>query len=102
MDLQDRVALVTGAGTGIGAATAVSLAQAGADVVLASRTPDEIEEVAATVERLGRRALAVPADIADEADSRRLFAAIKRKFKRLDVVGSYNLFGFQREKSTVR
>jgi NAD(P)-dependent dehydrogenase (short-subunit alcohol dehydrogenase family) len=86
MDLEDRVALVTGAGTGIGAAAAVSLAQAGADVVLASRTADEIEAVAATVERLGRRALAVPADIADEADARRLFAAIKRKFKRLDIV----------------
>lgn len=86
MDLQDRVALVTGAGTGIGAAAAISLAQAGADVVLASRTPGEIEEVAATIERLGRRALAVPADNAEEADTRKLFAAIKRKFKRLDIV----------------
>lgn len=86
MDLQDRVALVTGAGTGIGAATAIALAEAGADIALASRTPDEIEEVATTIEQLGRRALAVPADIADERDAKRLFAAIKRKFKRLDIV----------------
>jgi NAD(P)-dependent dehydrogenase (short-subunit alcohol dehydrogenase family) len=86
MDLQNRVALVTGAGTGIGAATATSLAQAGADVVLASRTADEIEEVAATIEHLGRRALAVPADIADERDAKALFATIKRRFKRLDIV----------------
>ena len=86
MDLHGRVTLVTGAGTGIGAAAAIALAQAGADVALASRTPDEIEEVAATIERLGRRALAVPADIADERDAKRLFAAIKRKFKRLDIV----------------
>jgi NAD(P)-dependent dehydrogenase (short-subunit alcohol dehydrogenase family) len=86
MDLQNRVALVTGAGTGIGAATAISLAQAGADVVLASRTPQEIEKVAATIEQLGRRALPVPADIADDADAKRLFSAIKRKFKRLDIV----------------
>ena len=86
MDLENRVALVTGAGTGIGAAIAASLAQAGADVVLASRTPDEIEQVAATVERLGRRALPVTADIADEAETKRLFAAIRRRFKRLDIV----------------
>lgn len=86
MDLHNRVALVTGAGSGIGAAAAILLAQQGADVVLASRTPDEIDQVAATIEGLGRRALAVPADIADERDAKRLFAAIKRKFKRLDIV----------------
>lgn len=86
MDLTNRTALVTGAGTGIGAATALALAQAGADVVLASRTPDEIAQVAATIEQLGRKALAVPADIAEEADSKRLFSAIKRRFKRLDIV----------------
>ena len=86
MNLQDHVALVTGAGTGIGAAAAVALAQAGADIVLASRTAEEIEEVAATIERLGRKALPVAADIAAETDARRLFSAIRRKFKRLDIV----------------
>ena len=86
ISLNDRVALVTGAGTGIGAAAAVALARAGAHVALASRTPDEIEEVAATIEALGRRALAIPADIADERDAKRLFSTIKRKFKRLDIV----------------
>lgn len=86
MDLNNRIALVTGAGSGIGAASAITLAQAGADIVLASRTSDEIESVATTIEALGRRALPVAADIADEADARRLFATIKRKFKRLDVV----------------
>jgi NAD(P)-dependent dehydrogenase (short-subunit alcohol dehydrogenase family) len=86
MDLEDRIALVTGAGSGIGAAAAITFAQAGADVVLASRTPDEIEEVAATIERIGRRALPIAADIADEADAKRLFSALKRRFKRLDIV----------------
>ena len=86
MDLQGRIALVTGAGSGIGASTAIALAQAGADIALASRTLDEIEKVAATIEALGRRALPVAADIADDRDARRLFAAIKRKFKRLDIV----------------
>ena len=94
MILKDRIALVTGAGSGIGAAAAVAFAQAGADVALASRTSDETEEVAATIERLGRRALPVPADIADEVDAKRLFSAIKRKFKRLDIVveGSVHKF----------
>jgi NAD(P)-dependent dehydrogenase (short-subunit alcohol dehydrogenase family) len=86
MDLSGRVALVTGAGSGIGATTAIALAQAGADVVLTSRTADEIEAVAGTITALGRRAAAVTADNADDKDARRLFALIKRKFKRLDIV----------------
>ncbi|HZY66988.1 MAG TPA: SDR family NAD(P)-dependent oxidoreductase [Devosia sp.] len=86
MDLTNRVALVTGAGSGIGAAAAIAMAQAGADVALASRTPDEIEKVADTIRQLGRRALPVAADIADEADAQKLFSEIKREFGRLDIV----------------
>ena len=86
MDLHNRVALVTGAGSGIGEAVAIALARAGADLVLVSRTPEEIEAVAEVIEQLGRKALPVSADVADEADSRRLFSAIKRRFKRLDIV----------------
>ena len=61
----DRVLLITGAGRGIGAATAVALAEAGADVVISSRTPDQLEAVAALVRAAGRRALVVPADLGD-------------------------------------
>jgi len=86
VDLHDRVALVTGAGSGIGAASAHALAQAGADVVLVSRTPDEIESVAKTISQFGRKAVAIPADTASDEDMRRLFARIKRRFGRLDIV----------------
>jgi NAD(P)-dependent dehydrogenase (short-subunit alcohol dehydrogenase family) len=85
-DLHDRVALVTGAGSGIGAASALALAQAGSDVVLVSRTPDEIDAVAATIVGLGRKAIAIPADVGSEPDMRRLFSTIKRRFGRLDTV----------------
>ncbi len=86
MDLTDRTALVTGAGSGIGAASALALAQAGANVILVSRTPEEIEAVAKTITELGRQALPVAADVATEADMRKLFARIKRRYGRLDIV----------------
>jgi 7-alpha-hydroxysteroid dehydrogenase len=65
--LADRVAIVTGAGKGIGRACALALAQAGADVALAARTAADLEAVAELVRALGRRALVVPTDVADEA-----------------------------------
>jgi len=55
-----KTAIVTGAGRGIGAATARGLAEAGADVVLASRTAEQLEAVAADIRAFGRRALVVP------------------------------------------
>ena len=63
--LDDQVAIVTGAGRGVGAASAIALAQAGADVVLSSRTETQLREVAAQVEAVGRRAVVVPADLSD-------------------------------------
>lgn len=64
--LNGRVAIVTGAGKGIGRACALALAQAGADVALAARTAADLEAVAESVRALGRRALVVPTDVADE------------------------------------
>jgi NAD(P)-dependent dehydrogenase (short-subunit alcohol dehydrogenase family) len=86
MDLRDRIALVTGAGSGIGAATALALAAEGADVVVVSRTADEIEKVAQQIEAHGRKALAVAADVADDRQMTRLFQRIARRFGRLDFV----------------
>ena len=61
--LQDKVVVVTGAGRGIGAACARGFAEAGADVVLTARSPDQLEVVAADVRAAGRRAVVVPADV---------------------------------------
>ena len=64
-ELKGKVALVTGASRGVGTAIAVALAEAGADVALLARSPGELEATAETVRRLGRRGLAVPADVTD-------------------------------------
>jgi NAD(P)-dependent dehydrogenase (short-subunit alcohol dehydrogenase family) len=81
--LEGRVVLVTGASSGIGAATAVAFGEAGAKVVLAAR---RAERLAALAERIGGDALAVPTDVTDEAQVIRLFEAIVARFGRIDVV----------------
>jgi 7-alpha-hydroxysteroid dehydrogenase len=84
--LDGRVAVVTGAGRGIGAASAIALAEAGADVVISSRTTDQLEEVAAKIEAAGQRAHIVPADLSDLDSVAGLAQAAKDAFGRLDVV----------------
>ena len=84
--LSDHVAVVTGAGRGIGAATAVALAEAGADVVISSRTEGQLEEVAEQVRAVGRRALVVPADLAHTEAVAGLAQAAYDEFGRLDLV----------------
>jgi 7-alpha-hydroxysteroid dehydrogenase len=81
-----RVAVITGAGRGIGAATAVALAQAGADVVISARTEDQLAAVAREVEAAGRRAVVVPADLSDPDVAAGLAAAAVDAFGRLDIV----------------
>jgi 7-alpha-hydroxysteroid dehydrogenase len=84
--LDDQVAIVTGAGRGIGAATALALAEAGADVVLSARTEDQLLAVAEEVEALGRRAVVVPADLSDLDEVAGLAQAAVDALGRLDVV----------------
>ncbi|GAA3445424.1 SDR family oxidoreductase [Planomonospora venezuelensis] len=81
-----RVAVVTGAGRGIGAASAVALAQAGADVVISARTEEQLRDVAAEVEAAGRRALVVPADLSEPGAAEALAQRAVADFGRLDVV----------------
>ena len=78
-----KVALVTGAGSGIGKASAIALAKAGLCVVLAGRRADALEAVA---KEIGKDALAVATDVGDPKSVANLFAKTKEKFGRLDVV----------------
>jgi 7-alpha-hydroxysteroid dehydrogenase len=82
----DQVAVVTGAGRGIGAATAVALAEAGADVVIAARTADDLDKVATQVQATGRRAVAVPADLSDLDAVTGLVDTARDALGRLDIV----------------
>ena len=84
--LDGRAAVVTGGGRGIGAATAVALAEAGADVVVSSRTGSELSEVAKRIEDAGRRAVAVEADLSDLDAAAGLAEAAADAFGRLDIV----------------
>ena len=84
--LDGKVAIVTGAGRGIGAASAMALAEAGADVLLSARTEDQLNAVAARIADLGRRALIVPADLNDLDAVAALPAAAVAALGRLDVI----------------
>ena len=81
-----QAAVVTGAGRGIGAATAVALAQAGADVLISARTEDQLAKVAREIEAAGRRAVVVPADLTDLDAAASLAGAAVEAFGRLDIV----------------
>ena len=84
--LDDHAAVVTGAGRGIGAATAIALAEAGADVVISSRTQSQLEEVKARIEEIGRRCVVVPADLTDLDAIAGLAQTAVDELGRLDIV----------------
>src|SRR3989442_9132428 len=84
--LTDRVALVTGAGRGIGQAIALAFAEMGADVVCAARTEKEIEATAAGVGGFGRRALALRCDVTDPAELEQLAGRAMADFGHVDLL----------------
>jgi 7-alpha-hydroxysteroid dehydrogenase len=84
--LTDQTAIITGAGRGIGAAIAVAYAEAGANVVIASRTQEQLEKVAAQVAEAGRRAVVVPSDLNDTSTLPALVDRAMEEFGRLDIV----------------
>lgn len=83
--LDERVAVVTGGGTGIGRAIAVGLAEAGASVVVSGRRAEPLDAVRSEIEAFGARALAVPTDVTVDADLEALARAAVAAFGSLDI-----------------
>lgn len=84
--LKDKVALVTGASQGIGRATSLLLAEAGAKIAVAARTAEKLSSLVAEIEAAGGAALAVPMDVADAAQVKAGFQQLLAKFGRLDIL----------------
>ena len=86
MNLQGRIALVTGASQGIGKACAVALAEAGADVALASRAVEKLEATAQEIERMGRRGLVLNVDVTDAATIKGGVSKALETFGKIDIL----------------
>jgi 3-hydroxybutyrate dehydrogenase len=84
--LDGKIALVTGGGRGIGAASALALAEAGADVVVCSRTATEIDAVAERIRSLGRKSLAVTCDVTDAAEVARMADEVNAQFGAVEIL----------------
>ncbi len=86
MQAQQRVALVTGASSGIGAATARALAAAGMAVAIAARRKDRLDEIAAEIAKAGGTALVLTADLTQESEAQRIVKETAARFGHLDVL----------------
>jgi NAD(P)-dependent dehydrogenase (short-subunit alcohol dehydrogenase family) len=86
MTASTKIALVTGAGTGVGKAVAIALSEAGYTLVLAGRRPEPLQETAAEINAVGSQALAVPTDVSKREAILALFEKVKTTFGRLDVL----------------
>jgi 7-alpha-hydroxysteroid dehydrogenase len=84
--LDGKVAIVTGAGRGIGRGCALAFAEMGADIVCAARTREQIDDTAAAARKLGRRALAVECDVMKSESLENLVASATKEFGRIDIV----------------
>jgi len=86
MKLNEKVAIVTGGGRGIGRAIALGFAREGANVVIASRTESKIEEVAEEIRKLGRRSLAIKTDVCKEEDVKNMLEKALEEFSHIDIL----------------
>ena len=84
--LVNRVAIVTGAGRGMGKTIALAIADAGADVAVVARTLSEIEATAAEIKAMGRHSLAIQADVSDSTQVERMVADVLSHFERIDIL----------------
>jgi NAD(P)-dependent dehydrogenase (short-subunit alcohol dehydrogenase family) len=87
-ELTDRVAVVSGAASGMGRAMSLAFAEAGAHLMLVDRNLEGAEQTAAVIEKLGRRAQAIRCDVSDPEQIRNLFSLVDRTFGRIDVLGN--------------
>lgn len=85
-ELNDKTAIVTGAGRGIGRALAIGLAEAGADVALLARTKEDLMETAAIIEQKGRKTLVIPSDVTKREHVHRAIASVKSDFGKIDIL----------------
>ncbi len=96
MKLKDKVAIITGGGTGIGKAISLAFAKEGAAVVITARTLARLEEVAKDIRAKGGRAKAIQTDISDHEQVKRMVAQTIEEFGQIDVLvnnaarGTYN------------
>ncbi len=86
LSLDGKVAIITGASQGLGHAMALKFAEAGADIVAASRTKEKLDQTAGEVRKLGRKCLVVPADVTQSAQVNAIIAAAIKEFGRIDVL----------------
>ena len=86
LDLDGKVAVVTGGGRGLGQAAACALADAGADIALLARTAEELAATARTIEEMGRRVLTLPTDVTQESAVEEAAEAVVETFGRVDIL----------------
>lgn len=86
LKLDGKVAIITGAGRGLGRAMAVKFAEAGADIVAASRTQAQLDETAELVRKTGRKCLIVPTDVTDSAAVNAMAAAALKEMGKIDIL----------------
>jgi len=84
--LKGKIALVTGAGKNLGKVIALSFAEAGADVAVASRTLSELQKTAEEIRKIGQKALAIPLDVTDSAQVERAVRQVVSEFGRIDIL----------------
>ena len=86
MELEDKIAVVTGAGRGMGRAISLQLAEAGAHIAVSDINAESVEDTAVAVKELGRQSLAVPADMGNIDDIDRMITQAKETFGRIDIM----------------